>query len=146
MQEDCQYRWHAQGIHEFRLVRPTQDALACWLALMHEIVDEQGQLGRILVILPPDNLPPIRYGLAAVRQWMQEHPQTFNSGRTAVVYPFGKGMLAILRTFHRTLTRGRYTPVEFFHHQEYEAALDWLCQPPNPERPTVSGKPNHSQR
>jgi len=114
------------GIHEFHLITASIDAVDCWLQSMTEIIERDGMLGNILIILPEDFLPPVRYSLREIRLWMQYHPQVFNSTRTAVILPYGKGLRNILQTFHMTLTRGKQTAVGYFFSGEYNQAIDWL--------------------
>ncbi len=128
MSEHFRYAVFHDEIHHFHLRVVSTDAVDAWLAQMSAIVDRDGTLGRVLIRLPDDFLPPIRYSLRHVRQWMLRYPQTFQSTRTAVVLPYGKGLRSVLQTFHYTLTRGRPTQVGFFFTGEHDDAIQWLLQ------------------
>lgn len=137
MATDCTCRTLENGVHEFHLLTASIEAIDCWLEQMAAIINEEGILGNVLIILPENFLPPVRYGLREIRLWMQRYPQTFQSTRTAVVFPYGKGYRTILRTFQMTLTRGRPTPAEYFFADEYEQAMEWLLNFEQHEQPAT---------
>ncbi|MCA9913565.1 MAG: hypothetical protein KC496_09465 [Anaerolineae bacterium] len=126
MEEHFSYRPRGDGIHEFHLKMATTQAIEEWLYCMGQIIDQGDMLQRIIVILPDDFLPPIRYSLREIRLWMQRYPHTAQDTQTAVLLPYGKGLRAIVQTFNHTLTRGQVGRAGFFFHGEYDAAVAWL--------------------
>lgn len=128
MGEHFSYRLHGGEIHEFHLKTATTEAVTDWLTCMSEILERGQPMQRVLIVLPEDFLPPVRYSLREIRLWMQRYPHKIAHIDTAVLLPYGKGLRSIVQTFNHTLTRGRSSRVEFFFHNEYERARDWLIE------------------
>lgn len=126
MDKTCTTRRLYDQIHVFQFHEASIRAVDTWLAQMSAIVERDGMLGRVLIALPEEVLPPIRYSLREVRRWILHHPQTLHTTQTAVIVPYGKGLLGVLQTFQYTLTRGQPTNVRYFFCGEYDEAVAWL--------------------
>ncbi len=126
MGEHFSYHPRIDGIHEFHLKTATTQAVESWLSCMSQLIDQGQPLQRVLIVLPDDFLPPVRYSLREIRLWMQQYFHAIQHIQTAVLLPYGKGLRSIVQTFNHTLSRGRATHAEFFFHGEYERAVAWL--------------------